>query len=156
MSSTPTRRHDPWGWRSLAGGLGLATMLALGSPGVQVARAEQAPVQSPDSALQSSGSILQSPGLTLQSPGSALQSPDSALQSVAAATGPQSCQAEPRNLPSSSQIDAALQQLQAMVAAEGQGDVVVFNGAGHNYRSGTGPLSEIGRIRAEIARQQAR
>lgn len=142
MSSTPTRRHDPWGWRSLAGGLGLATMLALGSPGVQVARAEQAPVQSPDSALQS--------------PGSALQSPDSTLQSVAAATGPQSCQAEPRNLPSSSQIDAALQQLQAMVAAEGQGDVVVFNGAGHNYRSGTGPLSEIGRIRAEIARQQAR
>ncbi|MAE94699.1 MAG: hypothetical protein CL910_08575 [Deltaproteobacteria bacterium] len=133
MSSTPSRRDPFPRWRDLAGLLALATMLALGSPGVQVARAEEAP----------SATVTRTP----------LSNP--ALQSIDEESGPQSCEPAPRNLPSASQLGPALQALQAKVEAEG-GDVVVFNGAGHNYRSSRGPLSELGEIRAELEREQAR
>lgn len=123
-------RSNAISWLSGGGGLCLAVMLALWSPGVQVAWAEGASATLPASRPLAPGSLA-----GFSSEGG-------------------SCQVGAEQVPDlAAQISQVLEALESQ-AAGGDEDVVVFNGAGHNYSSGDGVLAEILRIRAEAGREQ--
>ena len=124
-------RSSAVSWFNASGGLCLAAMLALWSPGVQVARAEEAPARSFASRPLTPGSL-----------GGVASDANSC--EVGAEKGPELA----------AQLAQLMEDLESQAAADGE-EVVVFNGAGRNYRSGDDVLAEIRRIRAEVRRRQA-
>ena len=117
-------------YRNALGFVALATMAALVSPGVRVARAEDGAAMS---VTRTPLPFTGPDGLPLEDAGS--------------------CQIgdEGRNLPGAGQVAQALDQLAKAAPA----DSVVFDGTGHNYKSDNDVLAEIRRIREEIRRDQA-
>ncbi len=123
-------RSNAVSWFSASGGLCLAVMLALWSPGVQVALAEESPARPLAAGPLAPGSL----GGFSSEAGSC---------EVGAAKGPDLA----------AQISEVMGALESQAAADGE-DVVVFSGTGQNYASGDDALAEIRRIRTEVRRQQ--
>ncbi|MBW2242255.1 MAG: hypothetical protein JRH01_09730 [Deltaproteobacteria bacterium] len=133
MSSSPLRLSALFraSWLNAGGGICLAAMLVLWSPGVQVAGAEEAPVRHPVSQPLAPGAL-------------------GGFSSEA-----ESCEAgAPKGADLAAQVADVMAALEAKAEADGE-DVVVFNGAGSNYGNDNDVLAEIRRVRAEVKRAQA-
>ncbi|MCP3985566.1 MAG: hypothetical protein GY723_14345 [bacterium] len=118
-------------WFNAAGGLCLAVMLVLWSPGVRVAEAEEAPAQRSATRPLTPGTLG---GFSSEAGSCEVGAPKGADLAV--------------------QVAEVMAALEAQLEADGE-DVVVFNGAGRNYRNDDDALAEIRRIRAEVKRAQA-
>jgi len=147
MPAHPTRTRSLWNWRDVVGGLALAVMLAMTSPGVQVARAEGATPDPAVTAAPAPASATASMSLALPA------SPDPAPSEATAAPICEPPAAPDLTRPGPGDIAKALE---ALKAAEDGEEIVTFDGTGHNYRNGEDPLVEIHRIREEIRRERVR